>query len=716
MKLSKLILFILCITFIFSIKGISQVKVGADGAIHPTGVYPSAISKEVLSNVYRVNTIADRNNIPMIFRDTGMIAHVTEDSVNYQLQGGISNSNWTILSSGVTIDTSNFIFNINFRPGSVIDTLYYTKATGETDFYYVVVRDGLISGGIVTYSGFDLTYYVSAAVYRKNGIFYQTNDTTIVLAPLGHPDSSRTDVFIVNTSGQSTTITGEEAANPLVPQINPDTDVFLTTITLTPTNANAGIDTVIIYDQNQEWIGSVSGTTANFAYPINVYRGDSTTSVGAISNNQYVAYTNGTSLNRLDYAGVSFFTRLKAVMNNSNNLNVSFWNSGIQVSNERVVPLNKSNITTYQGISLDFGSFTWTNSLFNQIRFRYSGGGGSYTGMYLDFIYLQNGISIPPTVATSIVLIGEVTGTGNTGTPINTTLSNTGVVSGTYGTADSVGRFIVDSKGRLAFAQNIDINKMDSAYLDGDSLRFVKNDLNWAVLAGTITDTSNLSYRIDTLSDFVNNIPQIDTSNLDYRIDTLSNHLDTAKANIRSEIPAQFNPIAGTNMSLSGSYPNITFNATGGGGSSQWRDTTNGIYYNSGNVGINTVNPEESLHVAARDTIATYLYAFGTVKKYQNYSGPSMRVRRSSDNAESDIGFDDTGILDTVTLKSFIGANSGFVTTLYNQGTRIGNFVQATASQQPAIVLSGVVQYSVDTPSIRIYNTNVHMANSAIVF
>lgn len=30
--------------------------------------------------------------------------------------------------------------------------------------------------------------------------------------------------------------------------------------------------------------------------------------------------------------------------------------------------------------------------------------------------------------------------------------------------------------------------------------------------------------------------------------------------------PAQFNPIAGTNMSLTGSYPNITFNASGGGG------------------------------------------------------------------------------------------------------------------------------------------------------
>lgn len=31
-------------------------------------------------------------------------------------------------------------------------------------------------------------------------------------------------------------------------------------------------------------------------------------------------------------------------------------------------------------------------------------------------------------------------------------------------------------------------------------------------------------------------------------------------------IPTQFNPIAGTNVSLSGTYPNITFNASGGGG------------------------------------------------------------------------------------------------------------------------------------------------------
>jgi len=41
--------------------------------------------------------------------------------------------------------------------------------------------------------------------------------------------------------------------------------------------------------------------------------------------------------------------------------------------------------------------------------------------------------------------------------------------------------------------------------------------------------------------------------------------VDTASA-IRSVMSARFNPIAGTNMTITGTYPNLTFNASGGGG------------------------------------------------------------------------------------------------------------------------------------------------------
>ena len=91
-----------------------------------------------------------------------------------------------------------------------------------------------------------------------------------------------------------------------------------------------------------------------------------------------------------------------------------------------------------------------------------------------------------------------------------------------------------------------------------------------------------------------------------------------------------------------------------------------------------------------------YLDAYGTpvvwyemVKRFSAYSGPCIRVRRSSDNAEQDINFVGD-LLDTTSLLSFVGAGNGFVTTFYTQvGT--ANVTNATASEQPQIVSSGAL-------------------------
>jgi hypothetical protein len=159
--------------------------------------------------------------------------------------------------------------------------------------------------------------------------------------------------------------------------------------------------------------------------------------------------------------------------------------------------------------------------------------------------------------------------------------------------------------------------------------------------------------------------------------------------------------------------------AAGPGGSSQWRDTTNGIYYNAGNVGINTVNPAYSLHVAVGQTkdttIQKFARAFGTTRLYFGYTGSAIRVRRSSDNAEQDIGFLSSGMLDTVSLKTFVGAGQGHVTTWYDQmgGT---SFTQTTAARQPVIVQGGNVQYIGSTPAIRYNVLAMHLNNASMNF
>ena len=56
----------------------------------------------------------------------------------------------------------------------------------------------------------------------------------------------------------------------------------------------------------------------------------------------------------------------------------------------------------------------------------------------------------------AITLVGDVTGSGLS--PVTTTISNTSVISGTYGSTSSVGIFTVNSQGRLTYAANAPIS------------------------------------------------------------------------------------------------------------------------------------------------------------------------------------------------------------------------------------------------------------------
>ena len=92
-----------------------------------------------------------------------------------------------------------------------------------------------------------------------------------------------------------------------------------------------------------------------------------------------------------------------------------------------------------------------------------------------------------------------------------------------------------------------------------------------------------------------------------------------------------------------------------------------------------------------------------------------LRVRRSSDNAEQDIGFvSDT--LDTASLLTFVGANDGFVTTYYDQSGNSSNFTQSSASNQPMIVNAGVVVTSGGVPAVKFNGINEYLSNTVDLF
>jgi hypothetical protein len=81
-------------------------------------------------------------------------------------------------------------------------------------------------------------------------------------------------------------------------------------------------------------------------------------------------------------------------------------------------------------------------------------------------------------------------------------------------------------------------------------------------------------------------------------------------------------------------------------------------------------------------------------------------VRRSSDNAEQNIGFTALGNLDTSALTTFCSGTNGFVTTWYDQSGNGRNATQTTAANQPQIVNSGSVINVNSKPSLKFDGTN----------
>ena len=82
--------------------------------------------------------------------------------------------------------------------------------------------------------------------------------------------------------------------------------------------------------------------------------------------------------------------------------------------------------------------------------------------------------------------------------------------------------------------------------------------------------------------------------------------------------------------------------------------------------------------------------AFSLRKLRTEYTGNAIRVRRSQDDAEIDIGFNDDGSLNTDLIASHCADKNGFITKWYDQSGNSRDAVQATSTKQPAIYEEGV--------------------------
>lgn len=131
-------------------------------------------------------------------------------------------------------------------------------------------------------------------------------------------------------------------------------------------------------------------------------------------------------------------------------------------------------------------------------------------------------------------------------------------------------------------------------------------------------------------------------------------------------------------------------------------------------LGINGILASSILNQLLLLDIYPNAAAAYSLRKLRNaYAGNAIRVRRSSDNTEQNIGFVNN-VLDTTSLLSFCGVGNGFITTWYDQSGNAKDATQTTASNQPQIVLNGAMITTGGKNSIKFDGTNDRLDASTL--
>lgn len=291
----------------------------------------------------------------------------------------------------------SFIYNSGIKGFEV-----YDSATARWYPVLSIQQDGLITGGVVSWTGTGLQFYVSSAVYMLGGVVYSSAATTVTLSA-ANVSNPRIDVIGLNTSGV-VVIEGTPASSPAKPQVVPSEQLELTSVLV-----NAGATTpsslsqYIIWDENTESTtsGTITINANNTANPFHL-----TKAIDASSHSSgTIVFTLPAGITLSDYSVFVMYIRLKATYPALTGINVQFSKPGVLGDNPVTTNVTITNgqygysrniINQYQTIQIPISAFTFstTPTGVNKLTLRWAGSG---SGFYLDYIQLQSGVIVNTT-------------------------------------------------------------------------------------------------------------------------------------------------------------------------------------------------------------------------------------------------------------------------------------------------------------------------------
>lgn len=331
-----------------------------------------------------------------------------------------------IFESQISDIRDHNLFN-NLQGGTTLERYHLTLAELEKlqNLDQVPLSDGLIAGGVVVWSGTGYTYFISQALVRFNGILYLVPAGEVTLTA-ADPTLDRVDTIYVTATAFGF-ITGTPAVDPIEPQVEPASQIRLTTVDVAAGSTTpVGPTKQVIYREAtggefaRSFFGSGTAEFTNTEFPT---QGSFCIKASALQNGSTIRMDYGSAFDASQFGSVSMQLRLRATLGGAQNVAFQFRDASLlPVGNLINIPLNKDLINQYQFIAVAMVLF----GLDRQVRyldfvFRRGSGSVTHTGLYIDDWVLEGG-TIPAPSGT-IQLTNEVSGTGNTGTPIQVSLT-----------------------------------------------------------------------------------------------------------------------------------------------------------------------------------------------------------------------------------------------------------------------------------------------------
>lgn len=498
---------------------------------------------------------------------------------------------------------------------------YYINGNAYPSGNVSGIANGLISGGIVTWSGNGLKYYVSPATYVISNIYYHSGLDSVTLA--APPTvNSRIDLIGVDITGHAFVDTGIVSATPIVPQAKLGIQVALTTGIL----LNAG-DTIpanvivtMVYNENlgepDEWSTHTENApiTADFNNTVNPKKGLKDIFISRYNSQSIVYFAISTPYTLSSDAVVSGWIYLNKRL--ENNIYAFLYNSNTGARTNAIpLSLDKFDSISYQQFAFQTSNFTWSgnsNNQFNTIEFYFSGNDTvDMKGLYIDYVTIQKGVgNIPPPTdysnkLDSVTIKKIIIGSDTANIALNwikgvsypqkdtiwTHFGGNGIDSSAYSfttqTSDTSYELKKRNGGKTVFifesdttgsggggggggiqsvtglnTDNTDpLNPIVKISVDGTTITGLGTPASPLVSHGTGGITSVVGGTNITIDNTDPSNPIINAASSSQVNSDWNSSSGVSQILNKPIIPAQFTPIAGVGISMSGTYPDVTFNA-----------------------------------------------------------------------------------------------------------------------------------------------------------